>query len=292
MLPKEVLENVRRLEIGTKGLVNEIFSGEYHTVFKGRGMEFAEVREYVPGDDIRLIDWNVSARTGSPFIKVFSEERELSMMLVVDMSRSGTFGTSYRMKDEVAIEICALLAFSAMKNNDKVGLLIFTDRVEKFIPPRKGRQHVLRILREIVYHEPENKGTNMSSALEYLLRVIRRNSVVFILSDFMDDGFQKSLRVVSSKHDVIAIKVTDKLEIQLPDAGLISLVDAETGENVVVDTSDEKIRNSYSALRQAQQEGLEKMFKKINLDYINIKTGESYVEPLYKFFRKRAKRFH
>ena len=292
MLPKEVLENVRRLEIGTKGLVNEIFSGEYHTVFKGRGMEFAEVREYVPGDDIRLIDWNVSARTGSPFIKVFSEERELSMMLVVDMSRSGTFGTSYRMKDEVAIEICALLAFSAMKNNDKVGLLIFTDRVEKFIPPRKGRQHVLRVLREIVYHEPENKGTNMSSALEYLLRVIRRNSVVFILSDFMDDGFQKSLRVVSSKHDVIAIKVTDKLEIQLPDAGLISLVDAETGENVVVDTSDEKIRNSYSALRQAQQEGLEKMFTKINLDYINIKTGESYVEPLYKFFRKRAKRFH
>jgi len=158
MLPKEILENVRRLEIGTKGLVNEIFSGEYHTVFKGRGMEFSEVREYVPGDDIRLIDWNVSARTGSPFVKVFSEERELSMMLVVDMSRSGTFGTSYRMKDEVAIEICALLAFSAMKNNDKVGLLIFTDKVEKFIPPRKGRQHVLRVLREIVYHEPENPG--------------------------------------------------------------------------------------------------------------------------------------
>ena len=292
MLPKEVLENVRRLEIGTKGLVNEIFSGEYHTVFKGRGMEFSEVREYVPGDDIRLIDWNVSARTGSPFVKIFSEERELSMMLVVDMSRSGTFGTSYRMKDEVAIEICALLAFSAMKNNDKVGLLIFTDKVEKFLPPRKGRQHVLRVLREIVYHEPENTGTNMKSALEYLLRVIRRNSVVFILSDFMDDGYQKSLRVLSSKHDVIAIKVTDKLEMELPDAGLISLVDAETGENVVIDTSDKKIRNSYSALRQAQQEGLEKMFKKINLDHITIKTGESYVEPLYKFFRVRAKRFH
>lgn len=292
MLPKEILENVRRLEIGTKGLVNEIFSGEYHTVFKGRGMEFSEVREYVPGDDIRLIDWNVSARTGSPFVKVFSEERELSMMLVVDMSRSGTFGTSYRMKDEVAIEICALLAFSAMKNNDKVGLLIFTDKVEKFIPPRKGRQHVLRVLREIVYHEPENTSTNLQSAFEYLLRVIRRNSVVFILSDFMDDGYQKSLRVLSSKHDVIAIKVTDKFEMQLPDAGLISLVDAETGENVVVDTSDEKIRNSYSAMRQAQQEGLEKMFKKINLDHITIKTGESYVEPLYKFFRVRAKRFH
>ena len=292
MLPKEVLENVRRLEIGTKGLVNEIFSGEYHTVFKGRGMEFSEVREYVPGDDIRLIDWNVSARTGSPFVKIFSEERELSMMLVVDMSRSGTFGTSYRMKDEVAIEICALLAFSAMKNNDKVGLLIFTDKVEKFLPPRKGRQHVLRVLREIVYHEPENTGTNMRSALEYLLRVIRRNSVVFILSDFMDDGYQKSLRVLSSKHDVIAIKVTDKLEMELPDAGLISLVDAETGENVVIDTSDKKIRNSYSALRKAQQEGLEKMFKKINLDHITIKTGESYVEPLYKFFRVRAKRFH
>ena len=292
MLPKEVLENVRRLEIGTKGLVNEIFSGEYHTVFKGRGMEFSEVREYVPGDDIRLIDWNVSARTGSPFVKIFSEERELSMMLVVDMSRSGTFGTSYRMKDEVAIEICALLAFSAMKNNDKVGLLIFTDKVEKFLPPRKGRQHVLRVLREIVYHEPENTGTNMKSALEYLLRVIRRNSVVFILSDFMDDGYQKSLRVLSSKHDVIAIKVTDKLEMELPDAGLICLVDAETGENVVINTSDKKIRNSYSALRRAQQEGLEKMFKKINLDHITIKTGESYVEPLYRFFRVRAKRFH
>ena len=292
MLPKEVLENVRRLEIGTKGLVNEIFSGEYHTVFKGRGMEFSEVREYVHGDDIRSIDWNVSARTGSPFVKVFIEERELSMMLVVDMSRSGTFGTAYRMKDEVAIEICALLAFSAMKNNDKVGLLIFTDKVEKFIPPRKGRQHVLRVLREIVYHEPENTGTNINSALEYILRVLRRNSVVFILSDFMDDGYQKSLRVVSSKHDVIAIMVTDKLEMRLPDAGLISLVDAETGENVVVDTSDEKIRNSYFALRQAQQERLEKMFKKINLDHITIKTGESYVEPLYKFFRVRAKRFH
>ena len=292
MLPKEVLENVRRLEIGTKGLVNEIFSGEYHTVFKGRGMEFSEVREYVHGDDIRSIDWNVSARTGSPFVKVFIEERELSMMLVVDMSRSGTFGTAYRMKDEVAIEICALLAFSAMKNNDKVGLLIFTDKVEKFIPPRKGRQHVLRVLREIVYHEPENTGTNINSALEYILRVLRRNSVVFILSDFMDDGYQKSLRVVSSKHDVIAIIVTDKLEMRLPDAGLISLVDAETGENVVVDTSDEKIRNSYFALRQAQQERLEKMFKKINLDHITIKTGESYVEPLYKFFRVRAKRFH
>lgn len=292
MLPKEVLENVRRLEIGTKSLVNEIFSGEYHTVFKGRGMEFSEVREYIPGDDIRLIDWNVSARTGSLFVKVFSEERELSMMLVVDMSRSGTFGTSYRMKDEVAIEICALLAFSAMKNNDKVGLLIFTDKVEKFIPPRKGRQHVLRVLREIVYHEPENRGTNINAALEYLLRVIRRNSVVFILSDFMDDGFQKSLRVASSKHDVIAIKVTDNLEMHLPDAGLISLMDAETGEYVVVDTSDERVRNSYAALMQARQDGLEKMFKKINLDHITINTGESYVEPLYKFFRVRAKRFH
>jgi len=291
MLPKEVLENIRRIEIGTKGLVNEIFSGEYHTVFKGRGMEFAEVREYIPGDDIKNIDWNVTARAGAPFVKIFSEEREVSVMLLVDMSRSGTFGTRYRMKDEVAIEICALLAFSAMKNNDKVGLLIFTDKIEKFIPPRKGRQHVLRVLREIVYHEPQNSGTDLKSALDYLLRVIKRNSVVFILSDFMDEGYEKSLRVASSKHDVIAIKVTDPLEEELPDAGLISLFDAESGENVVIDSSDRRVRNSYAAERRFQREYLEKMFRKINLDYITINTAESYVEPLYKFFRQRAKRF-
>lgn len=290
MLPKEVLENIRRIEIGTKGLVNEIFSGEYHTVFKGRGMEFAEVREYIHGDDIRNIDWNVTARAGTPFVKIFSEERELSVMLVVDMSRSGTFGSRHRMKDEVAIEICALLAFSAMKNNDKVGLLVFTDRVEKFIPPRKGKQHVLRVLREIVYHEPQNKGTDMKSALDYLLRVLKRHSVVFILSDFMDEGYEKQLRVTSSKHDTIAIRMTDRLEENLPDVGLMSLVDAETGENVVVDTSNAKVRNSYAAMRKARNEGLERMFKKINMDYITIMTGESYVEPLYRFFRERAKR--
>jgi len=291
MLPKEVLENVRRIEIGTKGLVNEIFSGEYHTVFKGRGMEFAEVREYIPGDDIRNIDWNVTARAGAPFVKVFSEERELSVMLLVDMSRSGTFGTHYRMKDEVAIEICALLAFSAMKNNDKVGLLIFTDKIEKFIPPRKGREHVLRVLREIVYHEPQNSGTDLKTAFEYLLRVVKRNSVVFILSDFMDEGYEKSLRVASTKHDVIAIKVTDPLEDELPDVGLISLFDAESGENVVIDSSDRNVRNSYVAEREVQRNYLEKMFRKINLDYVTINTSESYVEPLYRFFRQRAKRF-
>ena len=291
MLPKEVLENIRRIEIGTKGLVNEIFSGEYHTVFKGRGMEFAEVREYIPGDDIKNIDWNVTARAGAPFVKIFSEERELSVMLLVDMSRSGTFGTHYRMKDEVAIEICALLSFSAMKNNDKVGLLIFTDKIEKFIPPRKGRQHVLRVLREIVYHEPQNSGTDLKSALDYLLRVIKRNSVVFILSDFMDEGYEKPLRVASRKHDVIAIKVTDPLEEELPDAGLISLFDAESGENVVIDSSDRKVRTSYAAERRFQRDYLEKMFRKINLDYVTINTAESYVEPLYKFFRQRAKRF-
>jgi len=291
MLPKEVLENIRRIEIGTKGLVNEIFSGEYHTVFKGRGMEFAEVREYIPGDDIRNIDWNVTARAGTPFVKVFSEERELSVMLLVDMSRSGTFGTHYRMKDEVAIEICALLAFSAMKNNDKVGLLIFTDKIEKFIPPRKGREHVLRVLREIVYHEPQNSGTDLKSALDYLLRVIKRNSVVFILSDFMDEGYEKSLRVASTKHDVIAIKVTDPLEEELPDVGLISLFDSESGENVVVDSSDRNVRDSYARERRSQRDYLEKMFRKINLDYVTINTSKSYVEPLYRFFRQRAKRF-
>ena len=256
-----------------------------------RGVEWSSLREYIPGDDIRNIDWNVTARAGTPFVKVFSEERELSVMLLVDMSRSGTFGTHYRMKDEVAIEICALLAFSAMKNNDKVGLLIFTDKIEKFIPPRKGREHVLRVLREIVYHEPQNSGTDLKSALDYLLRVIKRNSVVFILSDFMDEGYEKSLRVASTKHDVIAIKVTDPLEEELPDVGLISLFDSESGENVVVDSSDKNVRDSYARERQSQRDYLEKMFRKINLDYVTINTSKSYVEPLYRFFRQRAKRF-
>ena len=219
MIPREILKQVRRVEIATRGLVNDVFSGEYHSVFKGRGMNFAEVREYQHGDDIRAIDWNVTARTGAPFIKVFDEERELTVMLVVDVSASGDFGSHARMKGEVAVEICAVLAFSATTNNDKVGLIIFSDRIEKFVPPRKGRRHVLRVLRELLYFKPEGRGTDIAGALEYLARVVRRRAVVFVVSDFLGDGYEKALAVAGRRHDTVAIRMSDPREHQLPAGG-------------------------------------------------------------------------
>ncbi|NUO81345.1 DUF58 domain-containing protein, partial [candidate division KSB1 bacterium] len=235
MIPKEILKKVRRLEIQTRALVNDVFSGEYHSVFKGRGMAFAEVREYVLGDDVRNIDWNVTARTGHPFVKVFDEERELTVMLLVDVSSSGEFGTHEQMKGDIAAEICALLAFSAIKNNDKVGLIIFTDRIEKFVPPKKGRTHVLRVLREVLYHKPEGHGTNITTALEYLNRVIRRKAVVFLVSDFLSEGYEKALRVAGKRHDLVAIPITDPRETEIPNVGLVELEDAETGEVHLLD---------------------------------------------------------
>jgi uncharacterized protein (DUF58 family) len=290
MIPKEILKKVKRIEIATRGLVNEVFSGEYHSVFKGRGMEFAEVREYQFGDDIRNIDWNVTARSDHTYVKVFDEERELTVMLMVDVSSSGNFGTTSQMKGEVAAELCAVLAFSAIKNNDKVGLMIFSDKIEKFIPPRKGKQHVLRVIREILYFKPEDSQTNLNVALEYLSRVIKRKSIVFLISDFLTEDYEKALQVANKKHDIIAIDIIDPREVELPSVGLLELEDAETGETVMVDTSNPAIRGSFYSQSKEERETREKFFKSIGVDNININTDRSYVEPITKFFRMRAKR--
>ena len=291
MIPKEILKKVKRIEIQTRGLVNDVFSGEYHSVFKGRGMEFSEVREYQIGDDIRSIDWNVSARMGHPFVKVFEEERELTVMLLVDVSSSADFGTVERMKGEIAIEICALLAFSAIKNNDKVGLIIFTDRIEKFVPPKKGKTHVLRVLRELLYHEPEGKGTDISLALEYLSRIITRRSVVFLVSDFISDDYQKAMQIANKRHDLVAITITDPREIELPNIGLVELEDAETGEIIMLDTADSTIRQTFTRITSNSREERDKNLRSMNVDSIDIRTDVSYIEPLIKFFRMRARRF-
>lgn len=291
MIPKEILKKVKRIEITTRGLVNDVFSGEYHSVFKGRGMEFAEVREYQIGDDIRTIDWNVTARTGHPFVKVFEEERELTVMLLVDVSSSGEFGTVRQMKGEIAAEICALLAFSAIKNNDKVGLIIFSDQIEKFVPPKKGKSHVLRVIREILYHRPQGSKTDISAALEFLSRVTRRRSVVFLVSDFFSADYEKALQVANKRHDIVAVTITDPREVEMPDVGLIELEDAETGEIIVLDTSSPEVRSQFAATTRAQAENREKLFRTRHVDYIDIRTDKPYIEPLIRFFRMRAKRF-
>lgn len=290
MLPKEVIKKIRRIEIRTKKLVNELFSGEYHSTFKGQGMEFEEVRQYEPGDDVRLIDWNVTARMGQPYIKKFREERELTVILLIDVSSSGQFGTRDRFKNETAAELGALLAFSAIKNNDKVGLIIFTDQIEIFVPPKKGRAHVLRIIREILYFKPQGKGTNIAAALEYFNKVIRRKSVVFLVSDFLSEGFTKPLQIANNKHDIIAIKVSDPREITFDNVGLIELEDAETGEVLIIDTGSKEFRKEFAAQSAEDVAGLKKSFRSINLDFINIRTDQSYISPLIQFFKMREKR--
>jgi len=290
MLPKEVIKKIRRIEIRTKKLVNELFSGEYHSTFKGQGMEFEEVRQYEPGDDVRLIDWNVTARMGLPYIKKFREERELTVVLLIDVSSSGQFGTRDRFKNETAAELGALLAFSAIKNNDKVGLIIFTDQIEIFVPPKKGRAHVLRIIREILYFKPQGKGTNIAAALEYFNKVIRRKSVVFLVSDFLSEGFTKPLQIANNKHDIIAIKVSDPREITFNNVGLIELEDAETGEVLITDTGSKEFRKEFAAQAEEDVAGLKKRFRSINLDFINIRTDQSYIFPLINFFKMREKR--
>ncbi len=290
MLPKEVIKKIRRIEIRTKKLVNELFSGEYHSTFKGQGMEFEEVRQYEPGDDVRLIDWNVTARMGQPYIKKFREERELTVILLIDVSSSGQFGTRDRFKNETAAELGALLAFSAIKNNDKVGLIIFTDQIEIFVPPKKGRAHVLRIIREILYFKPQGKGTNIAAALEYFNKVIRRKSVVFLVSDFLSEGFTKPLQIANNKHDIIAIKVSDPREITFDNVGLIELEDAETGEVLIIDTGSKEFRKEFAAQAEEDVTGLRKRFRSINLDFINIRTDQSYIVPLINFFKMREKR--
>jgi uncharacterized protein (DUF58 family) len=291
VIPREILKKVRRLEISTRGLVNEVFSGEYHSVFKGRGMNFSEVREYQYGDDIRSIDWNVTARVGAPYVKLHEEERELTVMLVVDVSASGDFGTHERMKGEIAVEICALLAFSAIKNNDKVGLIVFSDRIEKFVPPRKGRRHVLRVLRELLFFEPEGRGTDIGMALEYLTRVTRRRAVAFLVSDFLSSDYRRELAVAGRRHDVIAIHVTDRREVELPPVGFVEFEDAESGENVLINTSGADFRDALAQRGEVARASLIKMFRSTKVDSIEIRTDRDYVDPLMRFFRQRARRF-
>ncbi len=289
MLTKELLKQVKQIEIKTRNVVNEVFSGEYHSAFKGRGMEFAEVREYQIGDDIRSIDWNVTARTGSPFIKIFEEERELTVMLLIDMSGSLMFGSVEKTKQEIAAEITAILAFSAMKNNDKVGLILFTDRIEKFVPPKKGRSHGLRIIREILSFKPEGNTTNIKGALEYLNHTIKRKSIAFLISDFIDDGYDKILNIVGKKHDLIGVVLQDPRETDIPKSGLIKFKDAETGSLRYIDTNNSTVRNSFFELLELQESKRKSVFIKSRLDAIEINTAESYVKPLANFFRKREK---
>ncbi|MEA2031854.1 MAG: DUF58 domain-containing protein [candidate division Zixibacteria bacterium] len=290
MLPAEVLKKIRRIEIRTKKLVNDVFSGEYHSTFKGQGIEFEEVRQYEPGDDIRLIDWNVTARTGYPHIKKFKEERELSVVLMVDASSSGQFGTRDRFKSETAAEIGALLAFSAIRNNDKVGMIIFTDKIEKFVPLKKGRAHVLRLIREILYFKPQGVGTDIGGAMEYFNKVVKRKSVVFLISDFLSEGYNTPLQIANRKHDVIAIKISDPREMAFEDVGLIEFEDAETGEFYTIDTSSKEFRREFAARSEEDVENLKHEFRLIKLDFINIRTDKSYIIPLINFFRMRERK--
>ena len=289
-IPRELLKKVKQIEISTRHVVNEVFSGEYHSVFKGRGMEFAEVREYQHGDDVRMIDWNVSARMGHPFVKLFEEERELTVMILVDVSSSGNFGTTEQLKREVAAELSAVLAFSAINNNDKVGLIIFSDKIDKFIPPRKGKKHGLRVIREILFNKPQEASTDLPGALEYLNRIIKRRSTVFLISDFLSENYEKALQTANKKHDIIALSITDPREISLPDAGMIDLEDAETGEMLLLDTSSKNIRDNFYNESLRMHTERENFFRSIGMDYINILTDRSYVEPITRFFRMRAKR--
>lgn len=291
MIGKELLKQVRQIEIRTRGLVNQVFSGEYHSVFKGRGMEFSEVREYQFGDDIRNIDWNVTARFGHPFIKIFEEERELTVILMIDLSGSLIFGSIEKTKQQIAAELSAILAFSALKNNDKVGLILFTDKIEKFVPPRKGKKHVLRIIREVLSFKPEGKTTNLKSALEYMNNAIKKRSIVFLLSDFMDNGYEKILSVVGKKHDLIGVVINDIREKFIPKLGLIKFVDAETGEEKWIDTSSKIFQNNLEELRLKNEQQMKSLFTKTRLDSILIQTGEDYVKPLVQFFKMRERRW-
>lgn len=287
----ELLKKVRSIEIRTRGFVNQIFSGEYHSVFKGRGMAFSEVREYQFGDDVRTIDWNVSARFNHPFVKVFEEERELTVILLVDVSGSGDFGTVRQLKRDTAAELCAVLAFSALKNNDKVGVIFFSDRVEKFIPPKKGRSHVLRILREVIDFRPEHRGTDITGGLRFLTGAIKKRSIVFLISDFIDEGYEDALKIAGKKHDLVGIKLFDPREADLPPVGLMRTVDAETGEARWVDAGDRGVREAYARWWKAMEEARIRTFRRSGLDEIRIRTDQPYVKPLMMFFRMREKRW-
>lgn len=287
---REILRKVRRIDITTRKMVQDILSGEYHSVFRGRGMDFSEVREYQPGDDVRTIDWNVTARMGHPYIKLFEEERELTVLIAADMSRSSAFGTCNEIKREIAVEISALLAFSAIQNSDLVGLLMFTDEVEKFIPPDKGKQHSLRIIRELLAFQPKHTHTDIAAALEYLYRLLRRSSIVFVISDFLDEGIRKPLMLMAKKHDLIPIVIQDPAERKFEGAGVVVLEDAETGEVIAIDSSDPDVYGQFENDTKSEMENQKKLFGSSGIEPIYISTDEDHVKALELFFRKRSRR--
>ncbi len=284
----ELLKKVRKIEIKTRGLSRQIFSGEYHSAFKGRGMAFSEVREYTPGDDVRTIDWNVTARFNSPYVKVFEEERELSVVMLVDVSASGFFGTQKQYKKDLVTELCAVVAFSASTNNDKIGVIFFSDKIEKFIPPKKGKSHVLRIIRELIDFKAESKGTNLELALKYLTNVIKKRSTVFLLSDFYaQENYTDALKIANKKHDLIALKINDKTEQEIPKVGLIKLKDNETGKIVWADTSSKEFQKQFKVNVLKREQGMKDKFNKCGVDYCDIYTHEGYIKPLMNLFKRR-----
>ncbi len=290
MIPAEILKKVRLIEIKTRHIVNNIFGGEYHSAFKGMGMEFAEVREYYPGDDIRAIDWNVTARTGKPFIKKYDEERELTVMLIVDVSASGFFGTGESLKSDIMIELASILSFSAIKNNDKVGLLLFSDKIEEFIPPKKGKSHVLRVIREMIYHKAKDRKTDISIALEHIQKVLKRKSIIFLLSDFWDDSYQQPMKLLNKKHDLINIQILDKAEIAIPKLGMVKFHDAETQKSAWIDTNNKQVQNISTKYIQNKNKVIKEFCKKNKIDFISIDTAEGYLNPLEQFFSTRMHR--
>ncbi len=294
MEASELLKKVRKIEIKTRGLSKNIFAGEYHSAFKGRGMAFSEVREYQYGDDIRNIDWNVTARFNHPYIKIYEEERELTVMLLVDVSNSRVFGTQSQLKKNLITEISAVLSFSAIQNNDKIGVILFSDKVEKFIPPKKGRTHILRIIRELIEYTPENKGTNISEALRYLTNAIKKRSTAFLISDFIDDDeksglprFDEAIRIANRKHDIIGLKIYDKREKEIPSVGIIRMKDAETGEYAWVDTTNSNLRRNYTKWYKSVEENVNDTLVKAGVDFASVATDEDYVKPLINLFKKR-----
>ena len=288
--------HIRQIEIRTRRLVNTLFSGDYKSSFKGRGIEFLDVREYLPGDDVRTIDWKVTARFGRPFVKKYAEERELVVILLVDASGSDRFGTKRLFKLEQAAQVAATLAFSAIRNNDKVGLVFFTDRIEKYVPPKKGRVHVLRLIRDILYFEPEHRGTDSVQALEFLMHVLKRRAIVFLISDLLGDSYRperikQPLGMVARKHDLVVVSVTDPAERELPRLGLVEMEDAETGELATVDTSDPVLRRRFAAFQAERQEATERLFRQLGIDHIPVSTAEDFTKKLHQFFQKRARRY-
>ncbi|MEQ9186126.1 MAG: DUF58 domain-containing protein [Cryomorphaceae bacterium] len=290
METSELLKKVRKIEIKTRGLSNQIFSGEYHSAFKGRGMAFSEVREYMPGDPIRSIDWNVTARFNHPYVKVFEEEREITMMLIIDVSGSENFGSKRMLKRELITEVSAVLAFSAVQNNDKIGVLLFTDQVEKFIPPKKGKSHILRIIRELIDFEPQGKGTNINEALRFFNNVTNKRSIAFLISDMLGEGYEKPLRIAKQRHDLVALIPRDVAEDELPDLGVVPIQDYESGKPFWLDTSDKKVRTHYRKNRESMLQETTTLLRKSGIDFAELYTNRSYVQPLMQLFKMRGAR--